>query len=52
LLEKVVEVRAIIGDDNEPGNLLRLGVVALRLRQSLAATGWALLVGDAWISGI
>jgi len=52
LLEQLVEVRAIVGDDDELRDPLSLTVVALHLRQSLAATSRAVLERDALISGI
>jgi hypothetical protein len=52
LLEKLVEVRAIVRDDDELRNRLWLAVAASRLRAILAATGWALRARDASISGI
>jgi hypothetical protein len=52
LLEKLVEVRAIVRDDDELRNRLWLAVAASRLREILAATGWALRERDAVISGI
>ena len=52
MLEQLVEVRAIVGDDDELRDPLSLTVVALHLRQSLAATSRAVLERDALISGI